>query len=674
MKGRLALVAVAATAATAVGVAYADSPTSPAAGRPSASESADSPALASFSSCTQLLRYAKTNALRLVGPYGLAGGGFRGVPLPAVEESAAGAEPPAAPPPSDPGGVTSTPDFSGTNVQEEGVDEPDIVKTNGDIVFAVAQGKINAVDVSGPVPVELGSLPLPDGFGHQLLLHGDRLLVIANTGGFILQDAVPVEAAPARTSSIIAPEIPSTILADVDVSDPAAMRLVRTIVVESSFVGARLTGSTARVVVVEGSPILPFVYPESGEPGDVAAATRRNRALIRATGVGRWLPSYSIVDHQTGRTTRRALLRCNEVQHPADFSGLGNLTVMTLDLDQGIEPVDSDAVMAGGEIVYASQGRLYVATQRWIDPLAFESPDVLPPSLTTAIHSFDASTPGQTEYRASGEVDGYLLNQWSLSEQDGLLRVVSTDGPLWWGGEESESNSAVTVLAERGGRLATIGRVDGLGRGERVYAVRFIGDLGYVVTFRQVDPLHVIDLSDPTKPVVRGELEIPGYSAYLHPIGDGLLVGIGQDATSEGRVLGTQVSVFNVTNPDAPVRVQHLLLGEGWSEAEFDHHAFLFWPPSGLAVLPLETFREDVFGVPVWAAGAVALHVGPGGILELGTIMHEPWPAGDVAEAPYPAAIHRTLVAGDGLYTLSDRGLKASDLVTLTDRGWVPFS
>jgi hypothetical protein len=589
-----------------------------------------------------------------------------------VEEAAAGAEPPAAPPAQ--GDIVSVPDFSGTNVQEGGVDEPDVVKTDGEVVYAIAQGRINAVDVSGPLPRLLDSLPLPDGFGHQLLLHGDRLLVIANTGGFILEEAVPAQTAPARTSSIIPADIPSTILADVDVSDPSAMRLVRTIVIESTFVGARLTGSTARVVVAAGPPVLPFVYPESDKPKDVAAAKRRNRALVKATSVARWLPSYSIVDAATGTATRRALVRCNEVRHPAQFSGLGNLTVVTLDLNQGIEPIDSDAIMAGGEIVYGSQERLYVATQQWIDPLPLESSDVLPPSVTTAIHSFDASIPGQTEYRASGEVDGYLLNQWSLSEHDGLLRVVSTDGPLWWGGADSVSESAVTVLDERDGRLDQVGRVDGLGRGERVYGVRFVGDLGYVVTFRQVDPLHVIDVSDPTNPVVRGELEIPGYSAYLHPIGDGLLLGIGQDATLDGRVLGTHVSVFDVGNPDNPVRVQHLLLGEAWSEAEFDHHAFLFWPPSGLAVLPLETFREDVYGLPVWTAGAVALRVGPGGIFQLGTITHEPSPAGDPSEAPYPTAIRRALVVGDALYTVSERGLKASDLVTLGDRAWVPFS
>ena len=161
--------------------------------------------------------------------------------------------------------------------------------------------------------------------------------------------------------------------------------------------------------------------------------------------------------------------------------------------------------------------------------------------MTTAIHKFDISSPLRTEYRGSGTVSGYLLSQWSLSEYRGVLRVVSTETPAWWGnGRESES--FLTTLRQRGGELVQAGRIGGLGKGERVYAVRFAGDVGYAVTFRQIDPLYTLDLAVPERPRVLGELKIPGYSAYLHPVGEDLLLGIGQDATDEGRPLGTQVS------------------------------------------------------------------------------------------------------------------------------------
>ena len=620
-------------------------------------ESQSAAALPSFSSCMGFLAYAKSNALDLVGPYGLGG-----IALPYTD---------AAPPEAaaeDSGGVPApSNDFSGTNVQEEGVDEPDIVKTDGDVVYAVAQGKLNAVDVSGPLPVLLGSLPLGEGVGHQLLLAGDRLLVTSTTGFFF-------EPLPAMEGDVMPPNgTPSTLLTEVDVSDPAAMRVVRTLTLEANYVNARLVGSVARLVVSSAPTNLPFVYPETGKRADLAAAKRRNRAVIRASKLDNWIPVYTVHEELTGRTTTRPLLGCPDVRHPAEFSGLGMLSVLTIDLTQGIEPVDTDAVMASGDTVYASTQGLYVATQQWVDPIPLDDPSASLPAVTTAIHKFDISSPSQTEYRGSGTVTGYLLNQWSLSERDGFLRVVSTDAPSWWGGEESETESMVTVMADEGGRLATVGRLDGLGLGERVYAVRFIGDLGYVVTFRQVDPLHVIDVSDPANPVLRGELHIPGYSAYLHPIGDGLLLGVGQDATPDGRVLGTQASVFDVTSPDNPVLLHKLQLGEGWSEVEFDHHAFLYWPATGLAVLPLERWHFDETGASDYSAGAVGLFVGRTGIVQLGTVEHPSTPSVDPAYPSYATAIRRSLVIGDALYTVSELGLEASDLVTLSDRAWVSF-
>ena len=192
-------------------------------------------------------------------------------------------------------------------------------------------------------------------------------------------------------------------------------------------------------------------------------------------------------------------------------------------------------------------------------------------------------------------VHGTLLNQFSLSEDKGVLRAASTVGF----GPEAESK--VTTLARDGGHLVRRGQVGGLGRGERIYAVRFMGDAGYVVTFRETDPLYTLDLTDPGNPRVRGELKIPGYSAYLHPVGDDLLLGIGQEATQDGRVQGLQLSLFDVADLAHPVRLQKAQIGARFSqsEAEWDHHAFLWWPATSLAVLPIDTRRfSGAAGVP----------------------------------------------------------------------------
>ena len=197
----------------------------------------------------------------------------------------------------------------------------------------------------------------------------------------------------------------------------------------------------------------------------------------------------------------------------------------------------------------------------------------------------------------SGKVSGYLLSQWSLSEFGGVLRVVSTDTPAWWG-EGGDSAVVPDDAARRAtARSTQVGRIGGLGKGERVYAVRFVGNTGYVVTFRQIDPLYTVDLADPAQPRVLGELEISGYSAYLHPIGEDLMLGIGQEADAAGHPLGTQISIFDVSDLDEARSCSRARqLGQGWSEAESDHHAFLFWPKTGLVVVP---FVEKAAGFRV---------------------------------------------------------------------------
>ena len=185
--------------------------------------------------------------------------------------------------------------------------------------------------------------------------------------------------------------------------------------------------------------------------------------------------------------------------------------MLTVDLAKGLEPVDSVAVMTDGRIVYASPESLYVATERWADRPDPDKPMTDKNGVRTAIHKFDISSPLRTQYRGSGDVAGYLLSQWSLSEYKGVLRVVSTESPAWWVGPgQGESESFLTTLRSSGGALVQAGRIGGLGKGERVYAVRMIGDTGYVVTFRQIDPLYTVDLVDAGAPARARRAEDPG--------------------------------------------------------------------------------------------------------------------------------------------------------------------
>ena len=570
---------------------------------------AQKPRLKAFGSCTALVHYARRNAVRHA----------RSVLRRGQDDSGAGDSEPAA------GGERAGDDFSGTNVQEQGVDEPDIVKTDGAHAFAIAGGALHAVDVRAPTPAVLDSLPLVDG-SHTLLLRGDRALVISSlysTG-----------------KALRLPDwLPSTRLIEVDVSSPGQLRVINTLDVEGGVVSARLTGETARIVL-------------RGTPRPLAGGL----ASVRRARSARWLPRAAA----NGAKRTRKAVACRSVRRTPGFSGMDMVTVLTVDLERGLPAVDSDALMTDADTVYASTDGLYVATHRWFDPSRAGEGEP-PEGVRTAIHRFDASQRGTTTYMSSTEVRGFLLSQWSLSEYAGHLRVASTTVPPWWGrGEESES--FVTVLSLDGGRLTEVGRVGGLGRGEQIYAVRFIGDVGYVVTFRQVDPLYTVDLSTPAAPKVLGELKIRGYSAYLHPVGEDLLLGVGQDATARGRQLGTQLSLFDVSDPSNPTRLHQFTLPGSSSEVEYDHLAFLYWPATGLAVLPLERWNENG---PVFV-GAAGFRVDRAGIADLGRISH---PVKD----EWRGQIRRSLVVGDRLFTVSEVGMLASPLDTLSGGAWVRF-
>ena len=216
---------------------------------------------------------------------------------------------------------------------------------------------------------------------------------------------------------------------------------------------------------------------------------------------------------------------------------------------------------------------------------------------------------------ASGLAEGRLLNQFSMHEYDNRLFVATTQGSPW--GPQADSESFVTSLEVSGDSLVEVGKVGNMGRGERIFAVRFVDDTAYVVTFRQVDPFYVVDLSNPASLVVTGELKIPGFSSYLHPITDTLILGVGQDADERGQLLGAKVSLFDVSDPTNPVERSVWTIPDSGSSVEWDHRAFLYWAPENLAVLPINQYGPDPF------IGAIALRVTEAGISEVARIDHE---------------------------------------------------
>ncbi len=557
--------------------------------------------LVRFDDCDTLLDHLRTEYGARVGPWGFNEGGWFG-PMPLREgpadmemmEEAAMADDAgvAAPTATTASTLVEGVDFSGTNVQEAGVDEADIVKTDGSRIFTLSQGRLTVVDAASRSAV--GSVAVAEGWGRELFIDGDSLLLITRSHGYSPEGS--------RGSQ--------TVLQRIDVSGDTP-EIVETVHVEGDYLSARSVGGTARVILrYDPHWKFPFVFPQNEDAYDVAEAA--NRTAVLNSTLDDWLPHYAF--GSADRLTESLLVPCSAVHAPSVFSGFGVTAVLSMPIGGGFEPSQSTAVMAPGDTVYASTESLYAATTRWIDSDEFDGDeDVWRRAWSerrTSIHRFDI-TGEAAAYASSGEVLGVIRNQFALSEHNGYLRIVTTVGDPW--GEESES--WVRVLSTDGDVLTEVGSVGDIGRGEQVQSVRFAGDIGYVVTFRQIDPFYTIDLSDPTSPEILGELKIPGFSSYLHPISDTMVLGVGSDADASGRVTGAKVSLFDVSDLASPREVAVWTAPDGWNDIGWDHRAFLWWAPEDLAIIPVTVWDE-------WS-GAVVLRVADGTITEVGRVDHD---------------------------------------------------
>ncbi len=630
--------------------------------------------LVSYSGCDDMLAGLRAATARNVGPWGIGGP----VVMYAETQSDASAK-----------RASGAPEHSTTNTHEAGVDEPDLVKTDGDRVITVNRGVLRVVDTA--TRKVTGTLELVDAeqawAPADLLVSGDRALVLFSGGGIIPYGATAKHAASPGPRYVL-----------VDLSGKP--KVIGALTPEGAHVDARMVGSTVRIVV-RSQPRIEFPDPGPGLSDD--ERTRRNAEIVARAPIEAWLPKYELTS--ADGTTSDRKVDCGQVSHPAEYSGTSMLTVHSLDLSQALAETAPIGVAADGDTVYGTGTSLYVASNphwwwpRPVDrvivedapatPAAEPAPTLLPePSTTptptptvapeppeeTEIHRFDITAAGAPRYVASGKVSGRLLNQYSLSEHEGHLRVATTSTAARdasAGSPEAAPDTSSAVYVLDADTLVKTGEVGGLGQGERIYSVRFIGPVGYVVTFKQVDPLYTLDLRDPAAPRRTGELKITGYSAYLHPAGDGRLIGVGQEASEQGRTLGTQVSLFDVGDPANPRRLSQMFQKDSGSEAEWDPHAFLYWAKTGMAVIPVSSWT----GTEQTNGTALVLKIDDSAVTRTGTVTHpRPKPAENTRVASYDPGIRRSVVIGDSLWTVSDLGLKVSDMKDLSDQAWIPFS
>jgi inhibitor of cysteine peptidase len=525
-------------------------------------------------------------------------------------------------------------DYSATNIQVAGVDEADIVKTDGEYIYLVSGNKTIMVKAYPPEQAQIVSEIELEGTIIGIFVNGDRLVLFEQeTPYYLYYDDVP--AVEESYAGYISPTISVGVY---DISDRANPQLQREVSSDGQYISSRMIGDYAYVVINEP------VYEENDELNLPEIHVGGNKTEIPATDI-----YYSDV---------------------SDYYYMYTIIMALNTQNDGQEPAYETILLGASSTLYVSPNNIYLTFPMWgTDIFGREVWD----SPRTSIHRLHIEG-GEIEYIASGEVPGMVLNQFSMYEYDGYFRVATTTY------QETTSNHVYILDMS----LNIVGSLEDLAPGETIYSARFMGDRGYLVTFKQVDPLFVIDLSDPRYPDELGYLKVTGYSDYLHPYDENHLIGIGKETTDAGEFAwyqGVKISLFDVTDVGNPQEISKLEIGDRGTDSPvlWDHKAFLFDKSRNLMVMPLLLAEVDVSdypeGVPSWAygepvwQGAYVFDISlDGGISLQGRITHIESPT-DLEEGYYyyysPFSVERSLYIDDVLYTISQAKIKMNSLENL---------
>jgi inhibitor of cysteine peptidase len=578
--------------------------------------------ISKFASYEELQNFIKTNAQHTGFPWGF----FKGdVAAPASGEGANLY--PAA-------NDYSITDYSTTNIQVAGVDEADIVKTDGEYIYVVSGNRTIIVKAYPPEQAQVLSKIEVEGTIIGIFINGDRLVVFED--GMPYYPYYDIRLGPTGEISMYSIAYytsPKTYIKVYDISDRANPQLQRALSADGQYVSSRMIGDYAYVVINEP------VYEQNDTPNLPKVYSGGNETEIPATDI-----YYSNVsDYYYMYTTVMAINTQNDDQ----------------------EPTYETILLGASSNVYVSLNNIYLTFPVW----------------GTGVGDFDKTSiyriqieGDKIEYVASGEVPGMVLDQFSMDEYDGYFRVATTT-------YEPTQRNHVYVLNMA---LNITGTLENLAPGETIHSARFMGDRGYLVTFKQVDPLFVIDLKDPYNPQVLGELKITGYSDYLHPYDETHLIGIGKETTEQGESAwyqGIKIALFDVSDVNHPVEISKYEIGDRGTDSPVlsDHKAFLFDKSKNLLVLPILEAKvnqaEYPDGVPAWAygepvwQGAYVFDISLDQGLQLkGRITHIESPA-DLEQGYYyyysPLSVTRSLYIDDVLYTISDAKIMMNNLDNL---------
>ena len=601
-------------------------------------------------------------------------------------------------------------DFSGTNNQEQGVDEADFIKTDGYFIYALQGTTLSIMSVPEYGEIEFASNTSVEGSPISMMLRGDRLVVLSSYNPWSVdsEDALYEylrwggDYSLWRVSSM-------TKYTTYNITDRGAPVVVQELYLEGYNVDAREIDGSIRAVTHSWLNIpglsnwlnMPTAYydlewddPQREIYREMIAyeTIQANNKVLATMSLENLVPKiYQRIDGQIIEHDMRSQ-GCENFAKPMDGFSRGFTNILSLDLFSPTFEYESDHLLSNHPMVYASQDALVLTENAWDWWWFWGQDDV---DDMTNIHTFDISVPGVTTYTGSGRIDGQILNQFSISEHEGVLRVATTVGQWnrWWM-EDPEPMSSSVITLVRGVNpetdqqvLLEYGRLDGIAEGERIWSARFVEDRAYIVTFEQIDPLWTIDLFDPSAPTILGELEIPGVSTYIHPLHDNMLLTIGMGPAGEDGLgldwSSTRLSTFNISDLAQPAVADTLMLSPvddpenhrwtwSYSEAKYEHKAFQYWGPKEMLAVPLSTYRwieSDDGWYYEYVSKAIIVNVdeATGNMSVHGEVNHSSLVNHESVNHYWGGDenIRRTIFMGDFIYAFSGAGITVHDLTSM---------
>ena len=581
---------------------------------------------------------------------------------------------------------------SGTNNQVAGVDEADFVKNDGQYLYIVANGALRILKAFPANEAASVSKVVIAGTPKKLFVEGDRALVytsVPKTGATTPSSGYGDYSGRSSECTYGYDCIPSgdgtaTRIIELDISNRAAPVKIRELDLSGSLLAARRIGTTIHTVVIDAPAAIPGLlgYPEDSgcDTSDLAlqrqksiagweALRAKNLALVAQADIRASLPA--ITENGTP-----AVGACGGFYRPGLAEGRSFTSLVSVDLSGG--PLTSASVVSDPGVIYASETGLYMSVPHTRSDEGRWYPSMTDEKQASTVHKFRiGATPALTGYEASGTVKGRVLNQFSLDESEGHLRIATTSGHT----PEPAVHSTMSILARSGGSLVLSGKVDNIAPGEDIRSVRFDGSRGYVVTFKKTDPLYVFDLGNASAPSISGELKIPGFSTYMHMMDAQHLLTIGYDADDKGDFAwfaGVMLQIFDVSDMKNPVLAHKEVIGTrgSSSEALTNHLAFTYFAPKNLLALPMticEGGAEGSFGTNMTFAGLMVYDASAaGGFTLKGKVAHPQTTSGGYDSGACSqwwtqasSEVKRSVIMDDFVYSISDKRVKINGLANL---------